>query len=236
MSDGLRDTTRSSKCWATSASAIISSARRSSGHGNSSPPATGSTSRRKNSRSPSTMTTTRPMRSGPTRWACPRPGSRGWVRRTTSGPPVPPARAPMASAAPAARFFIGCPTAATWRSGTSSSPSSTASAHHRTTCTRSPAATSTLAWAWSGRQRCCRESTATSTSTSSSRSSKRWRRSATVPTSRRVTTAAGCGGSPITSAPAHLPSTRTCCRATTRRNMSSSVCCGEPCSTAGRWA
>ena len=54
----------------------------------------------------------------------------------------------------------------------------------RTICARCPARTSTPAWAWSGRPRCCRASRRTSTSTSFGRWSKRPARSAACRTSR----------------------------------------------------
>ena len=63
-------TCRSSRCWATSASATTSRPRPSRGPGSSSPRCSASTAT--GSGSPCTPPTTRPRRSGPTRWACPR--------------------------------------------------------------------------------------------------------------------------------------------------------------------
>ncbi len=60
-----RITTRSSRCWATSASATISSAKRSTGPGSFLPTRNGSASNRSGSPSPSTLTTTRRPTSGP---------------------------------------------------------------------------------------------------------------------------------------------------------------------------
>ncbi len=75
----------------------------------------------------STWTTTRRPTSGPTRSACRPRGSSGWARTRTSGRPTPPARGRTASAARAARS-TSTRRAARSRSGTWSSPSSTASA------------------------------------------------------------------------------------------------------------
>jgi hypothetical protein len=79
----------------------------------------------------------------------------------------------------------------------------------RTISVRCPARTSTPAWAWSGRPRCCRawKRTSTSTSCAAGRGGRRGVRSS--PTSRRARPGAACGGSPTTSAPAPSPSTRT---------------------------
>ncbi len=49
-------------------------------------------------------------------------------------------------------------------------------------------------------------------------------------------TAGGCAGSPITSAPARWPFTRTSTRDRKRRSTSSGVCCGGPCWTVISWA
>ena len=106
-----------------------------------------------------------------TRSSCRRSAWSGWARTKTSGPPMPPARAPTASAARAAKSTT-TPTSARSRSGTWSSRSSIAWATRRTTCGRCPARTSIRAWASSGPPRCCKASRRTSTSTSCARWSR----------------------------------------------------------------
>ena len=138
------------------------------------------------------------------------PDRSGWARTTTSGRPAPPARGPTASAARAAKSTSTRRLRRRSRSGTWSSPSSTASATRPTICARCPARTSTPAWAWSGRPPCCKASRRTSTSTSSGRWSRRPAEVCGVELrSGRAKTAAACGASPTTSGPAPSPSTRT---------------------------
>ena len=178
---------------------------------------------RNGSRPRSISTTTRRPASGSTRSSCRRSGCSGWARTRTSGRPTPPAKAPTASAARAAKSTTTRPSARS-KSGTWSSRSSTAWAIRPTTSARCPARTSTRAWAWSGRPRCCRASRRTSTSTSSARWSRRPARSAACATTRPTRTAAACAASPTTSAPARSPSTRTSIPATRSRATSSAGC------------
>ena len=191
--------------------------------------------RRKSSRPRSISTTTRRPAFGSTRSSCRPTGCSGWARTRTSGRPTPPAKGPTASAARAAKSTSTRPSARS-KSGTWSSPSSTAWAIRPTTCARCRARTSTRAWAWSGRPRCCRASSRTSTSTSSARWSRRPARCAACATIRPTRTAAACAASPTTSAPARSPSTKTSIPATRSRATSSAGCCAARCSTATRWA
>ena len=147
-----------------------------------------------------------------------RRGSASRRRTRTSGPPAPPARARTASADRAARSTTRrrCPRGAPsrWRSGTSSSRSSTAWATRRTTCGRCRARTSTPAWASNAPPPCCRACRPTTTSTSLMplvEAAAEVCAQRSTSTSRR--TAAGCGGSPTTCGRARSPCTRTCTRA-----------------------
>src|SRR5438105_4181210 len=188
-----RATTPFSRCWGTSPSATTSRRRRSPGRGSSSRvrwvfPSTSWPSR-------CSATTTRPSSSGAGS-ACVRSASSGWARRTTSGRWARPVRA-----APAARSIsTGCrarrassrststrtasspwapsPTAIPgWRSGTSSSCSSSArSRRARSLPFHGPR--STPAPASSGSQPRCKTSPPPTTPTSCSRSSRRRRGSA----------------------------------------------------------
>ncbi len=83
-----------------------------------------------------------------------------------------PARGPTACAGRAAKSFTSRTPTARSRSGTWCSRSSIAWACRRTTCGRCPARTSTPAWGWSARPRCCRTPAAIFTSTSCCRSSR----------------------------------------------------------------
>ena len=163
-------TCRSSRCWATSASAATSSAR--CAHGPSSSPRRCSAFRRTSCTSPCSRTTTRPSRFG-SRSAWPKTTSPVWARMITSGAPGLPARAaraPKSTSIRAPRWVAAVPTAsraaiatASWSTGTACSPSTTARKMAR--WPRLRPRTSIPAWALSAWRPSCRALRTTTTPT-----------------------------------------------------------------------
>ena len=199
-------TCRSSRCWATSASAAISSTR--CAHGPSSSPQRCSAFRRTSCTSPCSRTTTRPSRFG-SRSAWPRTISPVWARTITSGAPVLPARAahaPRSTSIRAMRLVAAAPTAsraaiatASWSTGTVCSPSTTVRKMAR--WPRLRPRTSIPAWALSAWPASCRMSPTSLRSTPLWPSPKRCRKSWAPPTGKTKRATSRCASSPTTSAP-----------------------------------
>ena len=122
------------------------------------------------------------------------------------------------------------------RSGTWCSRSSTASASRRIICGRCPARTSTPAWGWSASAAVLQGVDTNYHIDILLPLVEAAGEVCGIKYDPAATTAAGCGGSPITCGPARLRFMRMCIRAEQGEVRRQAACCAGRCSTGIRWA